>query len=120
MISRHFERKEFACKGNGCDCGGRFAAVDVELVEVLERVREKFGPVFINSACRCPSHNRKVGGKPHSYHVRGMAADIRSPAATPEEIFGFLDSAYPDRFGLIKYVSFVHVDVRRTPFRKSH
>lgn len=44
---------------------------------VLDPVREAYGsPVIVSSGYRCPALNAKVGGAEHSYHLRGMAADI--------------------------------------------
>ena len=44
---------------------------------VLDPVREAYGsPVIVSSGYRCPALNAKVGGAQHSYHLRGMAADI--------------------------------------------
>ena len=51
-VSDNFSRSEFACK---CGCG--FNSVDVALLDALEQVREKFGPVSITSGNRCPKHN---------------------------------------------------------------
>ena len=72
MNSKYFKRSEFACK---CNCG--FDVVDTELLEILEDVREHFGEaVTITSACRCDSHNTKIGGSKGSQHKLGKAADI--------------------------------------------
>ena len=52
----------------------------VELItKVLDPLRERWGvPIYVNSGYRCPALNRKVGGVPNSYHLRGMAADINA------------------------------------------
>ena len=103
-----FKRTEFACK---CGCG--FAAVDAELLAVLTQIREHFGaPVIINSGCRCVRNNRKAGGAPDSYHVKGMAADIKIRGIAPISIHDFLERLYPGRFGLGLYKDWVHIDVR--------
>ncbi|WP_157667923.1 D-Ala-D-Ala carboxypeptidase family metallohydrolase [Desulfotomaculum nigrificans] len=38
--------------------------------------------MIVDSGYRCPAHNWAVGSVPNSYHVRGMAADIRVPGLT--------------------------------------
>lgn len=106
-ISKNFSRSEFACK---CGCG--FATVDVKLLEVLEIVRAKYGAVTINSACRCAVHNKNVGGAKGSKHKLGIAADIVVKGVAPEEIYMFLDMFQPMRYGVGKYNSFTHIDVR--------
>lgn len=46
--------------------------------QILEPARQKFGhPLTITSGFRCLKLNRIVGGQPNSYHLKGMAADIR-------------------------------------------
>ena len=45
---------------------------------VLEPLRRSFGPLIINSGYRCAALNRAVGGVPHSQHLRGEAADVRT------------------------------------------
>ena len=108
MVSKHFSREEFACK---CGCG--FSTVDVELLKVLEVVREHFRKeITITSACRCELHNKSVKGKIGSYHLRGIACDIRVKGIPPSEIAIFLDNLYPDKYGIGRYNTFTHIDVR--------
>ena len=46
--------------------------------QILEPARQRFGhPLTITSGFRCVKLNRIVGGQPNSYHLKGMAADIR-------------------------------------------
>ena len=108
-MSLHFKRYEFACK---CGCG--FAAMDEELIGVLEDVRKRFKskPVTITSGCRCATHNFKVGGQPDSYHIRGMAADFRVKGIDPSAVSEYLRSAYPGIYGIGQYPSWTHIDVR--------
>ena len=45
---------------------------------VLDRVRAEWGsPIIVTSGYRCPELNKAVGGAQYSYHMKGMAADIR-------------------------------------------
>ncbi|MGL6099721.1 MAG: D-Ala-D-Ala carboxypeptidase family metallohydrolase [Fusobacteriaceae bacterium] len=113
-MNKYFKRKEFACK---CGCG--FDAVDVELLELLTIVRELFGkPVTITSACRCESHNAKVGGAKSSQHKLGKAADIQVKDMTAQEVQKALDDAFPkDKYGLGYGKTFTHLDVREKAAR---
>ena len=108
MLSPNFSRGEFACK---CGCG--FSTVDSELLKVLEIVRKRFNrPVKINSACRCGAHNEKIGGSYGSKHKQGIAADIAVNGIDPEIVYEFLDSHQPNRYGVGKYKTFTHIDIR--------
>lgn len=75
-ISAHFSTAEFKCQCNGKyrDCQG----VWVTRVHIrrLESLRARTGPLRINSGCRCPSHNKAVGGASSSQHMFGVATDI--------------------------------------------
>jgi uncharacterized protein YcbK (DUF882 family) len=107
-ISKHFSRHEFECK---CGCG--FNTVDVELVSVLEDLRQNLGqPVTINSACRCQSHNERVGGGKNSQHLYGRAADIVVRGIDPAEVHNYLKLMYPLSMGLGSYNDFTHLDTR--------
>lgn len=72
QLSTHFKVGEFRCK-DGTDK----VLISQELVQVLEKLRDKLGcSVNINSGYRTVSHNKAVGGSSSSKHLKGMAADI--------------------------------------------
>lgn len=116
-VSPHFNSNEFDCKNHKC-CDETI--IDSELVAILEKIRGHFGkPVRINSAYRCAKHNKEVGGSNNSYHLKGMAADIRISGVKPIEIAKYAESAGVKGIGL--YPSFVHVDTRdKKSFWYSH
>jgi len=106
-VSKHFFRDEFKCF---C-CN--FATVDVELIEVLEDVRERFrNPVIINSGSRCESHNKSVGGSSNSKHTQGIAADIVVKDVEADMVQRYLINKYPDKYGIGVYLEFTHIDIR--------
>lgn len=113
-MNKYFKRKEFACK---CGCG--FDAVDVELLELCTMIREHFGkPMTITSACRCESHNAKVGGAKSSQHKLGKAVDFQIRDVSPQEVQSVLDSMLPtNKYGLGYGKTFTHIDVRENGAR---
>ncbi len=112
-LSGNFSRSEFACK---CGCG--FDTADAKLIEMLQAARDKFGPIRINSACRCEAHNKAEGGADTSQHKLGRAADIacETGTVTIRALFKFFDENYTD-CGLGVYNTFLHVDSRNTKAR---
>jgi len=114
-VSLHFDRSEFSCK---CGCG--FSAVDVQLLGILERIREHFKkPVNITNVCRCLAHNREVGSEDTSQHVRGMAADIWIEGVEPETIAHYVDDyLLITKGGIGIYDTFVHIDIKEGNMRR--
>ena len=47
---------------------------------VLQPLRDRFGPIRINSGYRSPELNEAVGGVCNSQHMRGEAVDIHLPS----------------------------------------
>lgn len=114
-LSEHFNSTEFACH---CGCGA--SAVSAELIIVLEDVRTHFAsPVTIVSGRRCGKHNAAVGGVPSSQHRLGTAADIRVASVTPAAVASYLEKMYPGRYGIGRYATFTHIDVRKSAARWS-
>lgn len=113
-LARHFKVKEFACKDLS-----PVVFIDEYLWNVLDILRHKLGkPVIITSGYRTPEWNTKCGGAKYSYHMRGMAADIRVNGMTPKQVANILDEIVPDECGIIVYKSWVHFDVRESKYRK--
>ena len=53
---------------------------------VVQPVREFFGPTVINSGYRSPELNEAVGGSSKSQHCKGQAADIEIPGTPNADI----------------------------------
>lgn len=112
MTTAHFNPK--SDKKIPCSCCGKGDLVS-ELYAVLELVRVFYNvPIIITSGYRCPIHNANVGGGKKSQHLLGTAADIVVKGVDPLEVYHFLDSLFPNQYGLGLYIEdgFVHVDVR--------
>lgn len=113
-VAKNFRVKEFACKD-----GSPVVFIDSYLVEILSILRTKIGkPVIITSGYRTPEHNKKVGGAKYSYHMRGMAVDIRVEGMTARELAKKLNEIVPNECGIIVYDNWVHFDSRHTKYRK--
>jgi hypothetical protein len=57
---------------------------------LLEPIRQKFGPVIIHSGFRGPSLNKAVGGSKTSQHMKFEAADFHCANATLQEVFDWI------------------------------
>ena len=53
---------------------------------VVQKVRENFGPTVINSGYRGAELNAAVGGSTKSQHCKGQAADIEVPGIANAEV----------------------------------
>ena len=110
-LTKNFSRSEFACK---CGCG--FDTIDYKVLEELQTIRElSQSPIKINSACRCSKHNKVVGGKSSSQHLKGRAVDFIVKGYSPFEVYDALDRHWSG--GLGKYDTFTHIDSRKKKAR---
>ena len=68
---KYFKESEFACP-----CCKQNKTKEV-LMLIMDQLRDAVGePLTISSAFRCAKHNKEVGGKPDSAHLKGLAVDI--------------------------------------------
>lgn len=113
-VGQHFKVKEFACKD-----GSQVVFIDSYLVSILDILRNQIDkPVYINSGYRTPTWNKAANGAKYSYHMRGMAADIRVNGMTAKEVANKLNEIVPDECGIIVYSTWTHIDTRTKKYRK--
>jgi uncharacterized protein YcbK (DUF882 family) len=110
-LTQNFRVGEFACTD-----GSDPIFIDTELVEILQKIRNRFGKVTITSAYRTPTRNKAVGGTTYSQHLYGKAADIKVSGATPKKVATYAETIMKNG-GIGIYNSFVHIDVRETKSR---
>jgi uncharacterized protein YcbK (DUF882 family) len=128
----HFPVSEFACHDEA-RTPYPTEWVDTRLARlkagVLVPLRARYGrPLRIVSGFRTVAWNQHVGGKPHSYHLTGEAADV-APLVTPTfgvdlvELHGMVlvmvaGGELPALGGLGWYPGrWLHFDVRQRPGR---
>lgn len=104
-LSDNFRVKEFRCKD-----GSDSILIDLEMIHILQKIRDIGGPVSINSAYRTVNYNKKVGGAANSYHRFGRAFDIRCGGLKLDDICAIANTLGVK--GIIRYSTFVHIDSR--------
>lgn len=120
-----FESSFFNAAEMQCRCGEcPQADVAQGLIDLLNHIRKQtLAPLHIQSGIRCAVHNRAVQGSPKSFHVPefhaglGMAADVNSRRAS-HVMVAMIAARWlgAGRGGVKIYPSWVHVDVRATPW----
>ena len=68
----NFKKTEFKCP---C-CNSYGVGIASSLVDLLQKLRNKYGSIIITSGYRCPKWNKKVGGATNSAHLKGQASDF--------------------------------------------
>lgn len=130
LLSPHFSQKELACP----HCG--LCIISVVLIAALEKLRQQGPePIIVHDACRCPEHNKFVGGAANSEHLCILpnydsqpVAPARECIAADIEIQGLSLQEQYDRaklvpefrsggIGVYPGPDFLHVDVRLKPAR---
>lgn len=82
-------------------------------LDSLRRKLEK--PIIVNSAFRSPEVNLAAEGAKNSYHLEGLAADIRVPDMPSSALKLFIQQHYSTICfeEVIQYRTFVHVAIKR-------
>ena len=101
---RNFKLDEFKCK-----CGCEEVKINSDLLDLLQEARDELGPLSINSAYRCSSHNDSVSSTgPNGPHTSGNAVDIavKNSQHRKQLIDWFTNKV--SGLGIAK--SFIHID----------
>jgi len=62
------------------------AAAKALFENVVQKVRDHFGPTIITSGYRSPALNEAIGGSATSQHSKGQAADLEVPGVSTAEV----------------------------------
>lgn len=111
---KFFSDSELACKGTGV------VKLDPRFEAALPELREAWGkPMNLNSCCRTPAHNVKVGGHQNSLHLTEnpkwntqgtMACDVRWRDWKLEEQQAFAELALSMGWRVGLHNGFCHID----------
>lgn len=109
-IAKNFKLKEFQCT-----CCKR-VMIDSRLLKGIVLLRIMLNkPIYITSGYRCKKENERVKGYRTSYHMLGMAADIKVKDISIKEL---ADIAKDIGFkGIGEYKKHLHLDIRKVPYR---
>jgi uncharacterized protein YcbK (DUF882 family) len=100
-------RHELRCQRSGAE-----SPIDPRLIEILHQIALSTGQrIQIVSAFRGLGRSGDF-----NYHTKGMAADIKVPGVTTEDLRDLAKSLGATGVGYYPTVQFVHVDVRGTPY----
>ena len=103
---RHFNYYEF----DSPDVEGSGENMNQEFLDMLDEARGLADIVFdVNSGYRTKAHNKKVGGKDNSSHLKGLAVDIKCNNSRSRHII--IDALMQVGFSRIGIAdTFIHVD----------
>lgn len=128
QLTENFNLSEFACK-DGTPVPEELIPNIQELANNLQVLRDDLNTnrpaktppdvvitLPLNSGYRTESYNKKVGGKPNSYHPKAMAGDITCKWETPKQLAARIErlikAGKMKQGGVGVYPGFVHYDVR--------
>jgi uncharacterized protein YcbK (DUF882 family) len=95
-----------------CRRTGAESPIDPRLIELLYKISQRTGEkIVLISGFRTPAF-----AAPNSYHVRGMAADIRIPGLTTLMVRDLARAMGVRGVGYYPRSQFVHVDLREEPY----
>jgi uncharacterized protein YcbK (DUF882 family) len=108
-IAPYFNLSEFACP-----CCKRVMLHPLLLNKLVEFRAIIKKPLYITSGYRCAEYNQKVGGIKCSYHLLGLAADIRVEGVSALDLLEYAEILNFSGIGFYEKKNFLHLDVRPT------
>lgn len=103
-----------------CKCGCKLLRLDIRFAAQLPALREAWNSALtVTSCCRCPAHNKAVGGHPSSLHLTDnpkhltdgtMAVDVSWVSWGTDKKLRFARLAYGMGWRVGLHSSFCHLD----------
>jgi len=92
-LSKNFTLQEFTKSQTALRMGidntpneEHMEAAEFLFANIVQKVRDNFGPTVINSGYRGPALNEAVGGSSRSQHCKGQAVDIECPGVPNADV----------------------------------
>jgi uncharacterized protein YcbK (DUF882 family) len=114
-LTKNFSKSEFECKDGSKMPEDVFENVK-ELAFNLQIIRDCIErPINLTNAYRSLSHNRSIGSKDTSQHIKGKAADLQVDGIEPNYLYTIIEDLILKgkikQGGLGLYNTFVHYDI---------
>jgi uncharacterized protein YcbK (DUF882 family) len=107
----NFKPKEFECHCTDPEC--KKDGMEFFFLAALQDLRFAVGfPLLISSGYRCQIMNKVAGGRPDSFHLKGLACDILIKDMSSGQKHRLLRKALGRFNGVGIYPHFVHLDLR--------
>lgn len=119
-VTKNFSYKEFLVSDSFPDMARKMKLNDedkkvIKLLcqSILQPLRDKFGPISIESGKRSVELNEKVGGDSKSDHLFSSGVDISTKKVTLEALFDYIKKSGFHYRQLIKYddQSIIHISI---------
>lgn len=115
-LTKNFSLPEFASRDGGAFTEEAKSNIG-ELAINLQILRDHFGKAIqVTSGYRTPAHNERIGGAENSFHLWGMACDIKitgiKPYIVAKQIELLIHYGKMKEGGIGIYDSWVHYDIR--------
>ena len=100
LLSKNFTLNEYVKsqtalrKGidNSIESTEHLEAAEALFADVVQKVRDHFGPTIITSGYRSPALNEAIGGSSNSQHCKGEAVDIEVPGISTVDLAKWIES----------------------------
>lgn len=123
QLTKNFNIREWRCH-DGTQCPYDLVENVKRCAENLQVLRDALDkPIYILSGYRNPTYNQRIGGAKKSYHMTGLAADIRIKGMTPSEVATVIERLIEESkmeqggLGVYDEDGFTHYDCRGTRAR---
>lgn len=117
-MTANFSRREFWCPCDQCSAMDQDErpVTSIAMVAVLQRIREKFGPVKVTSGVRCARHNAAIGGAAGSRHLDSIADAVDIACHSSVDRYRLVALAITCGVRRIKvYPQHIHMDMKPGP-----